>query len=131
MSSMAAEYNAINLGQGYPDFPMNQELVEYVAQAMKDGWNQYTHMAGYMPLREAIAEKIEFFIDPSSGMVFSHKDIENYYKRMSVPPIDAYFKPLSNKRVIQHLLEEISRCFDNDKDHYKFEELLILSKLLD
>jgi len=57
---MAAEYNAINLGQGYPDFPMNQELVEYVAQAMKDGWNQYTHMAGYMPLREAIAEKIEF-----------------------------------------------------------------------
>lgn len=60
MSSMAAEYNAINLGQGYPDFPMNQELVEYVTQAMKDGWNQYTHMAGYMPLREAIAEKIEF-----------------------------------------------------------------------
>lgn len=57
---MAAECNAINLGQGYPDFPMNQELVEYVAQAMKDGWNQYTHMAGYMPLREAIAEKIEF-----------------------------------------------------------------------
>ena len=60
MSSMAAEYNAINLGQGYPDFPMNQDLVEYVTQAMKDGWNQYTHMAGYMPLREAIAEKIEF-----------------------------------------------------------------------
>jgi len=57
---MAAEYNAINLGQGYPDFPMNQDLVEYVTQAMKDGWNQYTHMAGYMPLREAIAEKIEF-----------------------------------------------------------------------
>ena len=70
MSSMAAEYNAINLGQGYPDFPMNQELVEYVAQAMKDGWNQYTHMAGYMPLREAIAEKIEFLygtkVDPDT-----------------------------------------------------------------
>ena len=77
------------------------------------------------------AEKIEFFIDPSSGMVFSHKDIENYYKRMSVPPIDAYFKPLSNKRVIQHLLEEVSKCFNNEKEHYKYIELLTLSKLLD
>lgn len=60
MSSMAAELNAINLGQGYPDFPMNQELIAYVREAMEDGWNQYTHMAGYMPLREAIAEKIQF-----------------------------------------------------------------------
>lgn len=60
MSSMAAEYNAINLGQGYPDFPMNAELIAHVHQAMKDGWNQYTHMAGYMPLREAIAEKVQF-----------------------------------------------------------------------
>jgi hypothetical protein len=75
--------------------------------------------------------KIEFFIDPSSGMVFSHKDIENYFKRISVPPIHAYFKPLSNKRVIQHLLEESSKCFDNDKDRYKKDELNDLAKLLE
>ncbi|HEU0063642.1 MAG TPA: transglutaminase family protein, partial [Flavisolibacter sp.] len=75
--------------------------------------------------------KIEFFIDPSSGMVFSHKDIENYFKRISVPPVHAYFKPLSNKRVIQHLLEESSKCFDNDKDRYKKDELNDLAKLLD
>jgi methionine aminotransferase len=60
MSSLAAECNAINLGQGYPDFPMNKELVASVNEAMTTDWNQYTHMAGYMPLREAIAEKIEF-----------------------------------------------------------------------
>lgn len=60
MSSLAAQHNAINLGQGYPDFPMNERLVELVNKAMKDGWNQYTHMAGYMPLREAIAEKVAF-----------------------------------------------------------------------
>src|SRR5215218_5810928 len=77
------------------------------------------------------ANKIEFFIDPSSGMVFSHKDVENYFKRISVPPVDSYFKPLSNKRVIQYLLEEASRCFDNDKESYKKEELINLAKLLD
>jgi methionine aminotransferase len=58
MSSLALEHKAINLGQGFPDFPMNEELVSLVSEAMKGGWNQYTHMAGYMPLRESIAEKI-------------------------------------------------------------------------
>ncbi|HEU0109818.1 MAG TPA: transglutaminase family protein [Flavisolibacter sp.] len=76
-------------------------------------------------------DKIEFFIDPSSGMVFTHKDIENYFKRISVPPVDSYFKPMSNKRVIQHLLEETSKCFDTDKESYKKDELMNLSKLLD
>jgi methionine transaminase len=60
MSSLAAEYNAINLGQGFPDFHMNEDLIQLVTTAMKNGHNQYTHMAGYMPLREAIAEKIEY-----------------------------------------------------------------------
>ena len=87
MSSMAAEYNAINLGQGYPDFPMNQELVEYVAQAMKDGWNQYTHMAGYMPLREAIAEKIEFLygtkVDPDTQVCVTPGGTYGLYTSMT------------------------------------------------
>lgn len=76
-------------------------------------------------------DKIEFFIDPISGMVFTHKDIENYFKRISVPLVNAYFKPMSNKRAIQHLLEETSKCFDDDKNAYKKEELLDLAKLLD
>jgi regulator of sirC expression with transglutaminase-like and TPR domain len=75
--------------------------------------------------------KIEFFIDPSNGMVFTHRDLENYFKRILVPPVDAYFKPLSNKRVIQQLLEEASRCFDSPKDRYKKDEMLDLAKLLD
>ena len=59
MSSLAAEYKAINLGQGFPDFNMNEELTGLVAKAMQDGHNQYVHMAGYGPLREAIAAKVE------------------------------------------------------------------------
>ena len=60
MSVLAAQHNAINLGQGFPDFPMSEELVSLVAEAMATGHNQYTHMNGYIPLRDAIAEKVEF-----------------------------------------------------------------------
>ena len=60
MSSLAAQQNAINLGQGFPDFPMSAELISLVNEAMKGGHNQYVHMNGYIPLRESIAEKVEF-----------------------------------------------------------------------
>ncbi len=59
MSSLAAEHKAINLGQGFPDFNMSEALTGLVAKAMQDGHNQYVHMAGYVPLREAIAAKVE------------------------------------------------------------------------
>lgn len=75
-------------------------------------------------------EKIEFFIDPASGQVFTHKDVENYFKRISVTPTASYFKPLSNKKVIQQLLGELSKCFDDEKSQYKKQELLDLANLL-
>jgi regulator of sirC expression with transglutaminase-like and TPR domain len=75
--------------------------------------------------------KIEFFIDPTSGQAFTHKDVENYFKRIAVPPTGAYFKPQSNKRMIQQLLEELSKCFDDDKNRYKQAELTQLARLLD
>jgi methionine transaminase len=59
MSMLAAEYNAINLGQGFPDFDMSPELVSLVNKAMQAGNNQYVHMNGLPLLRERIAEKIE------------------------------------------------------------------------
>ena len=58
MSALAAEHHAINIGQGFPDFEMDQELAELAAQKIVQGYNQYVPMAGYMPLRESIAEKI-------------------------------------------------------------------------
>jgi regulator of sirC expression with transglutaminase-like and TPR domain len=75
--------------------------------------------------------KIEFYIDPTNGMVFTQKDVDTYFKRISVPPVPSYFKPLSNKKVIQYLLEEAAKVFDNEKNVYKKEELLQLANLLD
>jgi methionine aminotransferase len=60
MSQLAIEHNAVNLGQGFPDFPMPEALCSLVDQAMKKGFNQYTHMAGYPLLRERLAEKAAF-----------------------------------------------------------------------
>lgn len=60
MSALATEYKAVNLGQGFPDFPMNKELTDLVNKAMNDGFNQYSPMPGWMPLREAIAEKVQY-----------------------------------------------------------------------
>jgi regulator of sirC expression with transglutaminase-like and TPR domain len=74
--------------------------------------------------------QIEFYIDPLSGQVFTHKDVENYFRRISVPPVPSYFKPISHRRVIQTLLEEFSKCFDNPKDEYKMKELIVLSEKL-
>lgn len=59
MSVLAAEYEAINLGQGFPDFDMNPKLVSLVNKAMQASNNQYVHMNGLPQLRERIAEKIE------------------------------------------------------------------------
>lgn len=60
MSAMAAEYKAINLGQGFPDYQMNEELIALVNEAMQSGHNQYVHMNGFLPLREALSEKVDF-----------------------------------------------------------------------
>lgn len=58
MSGLAAEYNAVNLGQGFPDFAMSEALTSLVDKAMRRGFNQYAPMPGWLPLREAIASKI-------------------------------------------------------------------------
>ena len=60
MSALATEHNAVNLGQGFPDFPMSGELMALVNDAMKNNFNQYPPMPGWMPLRESIAEKAAF-----------------------------------------------------------------------
>lgn len=59
MSQAAIENNAVNLGQGFPDFMMSDELTGLVNKAMQDGLNQYTHMNGLPLLREKLAQKID------------------------------------------------------------------------
>lgn len=57
MSKMAADHKAINLSQGFPDFEVDEALKELVAQAVRDGKNQYAPMPGLPELRIRLAEK--------------------------------------------------------------------------
>ena len=63
MSSLAVQHNAVNLGQGFPDFQMSDELTDLVSKAIKTGMNQYTHMNGYPLLRQRLAEKVQKLYD--------------------------------------------------------------------
>jgi len=59
MSRLAAEHNAINLSQGFPEFDCAKELRDLVTKYINSGLNQYPPMAGVPRLREAIAAKVE------------------------------------------------------------------------
>jgi methionine aminotransferase len=58
MSALAAEHQAINLGQGFPDFPCDRKLIADVNEAMHADRNQYPPMIGIAELRQGISEKI-------------------------------------------------------------------------
>jgi methionine transaminase len=74
MSRLAAEYGAINLSQGFPDFEPPERLLDLANQHMRQGGagNQYAPMAGLTALREGIAAKVaEYYgtaVDPESDV---------------------------------------------------------------
>ncbi|MCB0558038.1 MAG: methionine aminotransferase [Lewinellaceae bacterium] len=59
MSALANEHGAINLSQGFPNFPSSDRLSDLVCQYMKKGYNQYAPMAGVPVLREQLADKVQ------------------------------------------------------------------------
>ena len=59
MSALATQHQAVNLGQGFPDFNCDPRLVEGVTSAMTQGLNQYPPMTGVPALREAVAAKVQ------------------------------------------------------------------------
>ena len=75
-------------------------------------------------------EHIQFYVDGASGQIYSHKDVETYFKRINVPPAASYFKPLSNRKLVQTLLEEYAKCFNDEKNKYKKDDLMALASQL-
>ena len=75
MSALAQEYKAINLSQGFPDFPIDPELGTCVADAITQGFNQYAPMAGLPALRQALAAKMAHFqqvtVDPDTEITIT------------------------------------------------------------
>jgi methionine transaminase len=87
MSHLAVERNAINVGQGFPDFDCDPALVDAVARAMRDGHNQYAPMPGIYPLREALAKKVELLYgrryDPDTEITVTSGATEGIYSSLT------------------------------------------------
>lgn len=87
MSKMAADHQAINLSQGFPDFAAPAELIERVSHYMRQGLNQYAPMQGAPLLRQRIAEKVEALygakIDPESDITVTSGATEALYAAIS------------------------------------------------
>src|ERR1700746_2554053 len=75
MSALAQEHNAINLSQGFPDFPLEEQLAEYLFDAARGAYNQYAPMAGLPMLRQAIAadfkNRYDITIDPDQEITIT------------------------------------------------------------
>ncbi|MBC7955709.1 MAG: pyridoxal phosphate-dependent aminotransferase [Cytophagales bacterium] len=75
MSALAQQHNAVNLGQGFPDFDCDPRLLDAVNAAMRRGLNQYPPMAGVLPLREAVAAKVSqlygYTYDPANEITIT------------------------------------------------------------
>lgn len=75
MSQLASEHQAINLGQGFPDFDPDAQLLNHVHQAMLTGHNQYPPMAGIPALRQEVAAKVanlyEHHYDPDTEITIT------------------------------------------------------------
>ncbi len=71
-SRRALELGALNIGQGFPDYPIDPRLAAHVSDAMREGLNQYAPMAGVLELRQAIATKLRLSygieVDPADDI---------------------------------------------------------------
>ncbi|MBK6890446.1 MAG: methionine aminotransferase [Sphingobacteriales bacterium] len=94
MSKMAAEYNAINLSQGFPDFDCDPELTALTYQYMRQGFNQYAPMPGLPLLRERIAQKFNALygsaLDPDNEITITAGGTQAIYTAITaaVHPAD-------------------------------------------
>ncbi len=83
MSRRAAELGAVNVGQGFPDYPIDSRLAACVTDAVAAGFNQYAPMEGNVALRAAIAAKIVAAggrpVDPETELTVTCGGTESIY----------------------------------------------------
>ena len=75
MSALAQRLNALNLSQGFPDFPAPPALLDALCKATLDGFNQYPPGDGLLPLRQQVAQQFQqrdnLNIDPISEITIT------------------------------------------------------------
>ncbi len=75
-------------------------------------------------------QQIQFYIDPISGMVYTQKDVDTYLRKINAYGREEYAEPLSAKRVIFKMMEELSLCYRYRREEQKADEIQQLMRLL-
>jgi len=143
MSALAVEHKAINLGQGFPDYPMNDELISLVNEAMKKGHNQYVHMCGLPALRERLAEKIHGLynsnINPETEITITPGGTYAIYTALTTvlqpgdevivfePAYDSYIPNIEINGAVPVLIPLVYP--DNKSDNYRIDWELVKQKI--
>ena len=83
MSRRALEEGALNIGQGFPDYPIDPRLGQSLIDTVAEGHNQYAPMEGVVELREQIAGKLRrsyaIEVDPRTEVTISCGGTEALY----------------------------------------------------
>jgi len=75
-------------------------------------------------------QRIQFFIDPLNGMVYTQNDVEAYLKKINARERDAYFVPMTSRQVINKMLEELCLCYQYKREEGKADDIRQLLELL-
>lgn len=123
--------NAITIGILYQALCQKLDIPVFAINLPKQFiLGYFDHYYAFLQPGKSNPLEILFFIDPLQGQIYTNKDVETYLKRISVPQDPAYFHPQTNKNIISLLLNELSKCYENKKDHYRYEELRNLADML-
>lgn len=79
---------------------------------------------------EPISQEILFFIEPVSGQVYTKKDVDNYLNRINQSPSSYQFKPLSSKKIIALLIDELAKCYEQSHEDQKRDDLMRMRDIL-
>jgi methionine aminotransferase len=145
MSKMAADYQAINLSQGFPNFPIDVRMTEIVARLAKTDIHQYAPMAGYPPLLEKIAQlTLDYYqrkVNPSNEILITAGATEAIFATIQAfvqpqdeviildPSYDCYEMPilLSNAKPVRiSLKEDYSPDFEAISQHLSTKTRMLI-----
>lgn len=75
-------------------------------------------------------QQIQFFIDPLNGMIYTQKDVDTYLEKINAKDKERYFKPMTNKKIITLMMEELALCYTYNNELQKADEMKQLIMLV-
>jgi methionine aminotransferase len=123
MSGMAKELNAVNLSQGFPDFPISEELIDRVHYYMQQGFNQYAPMPGVAELRQAISKMFVLNHDasynPETEITITAGATQGLYTAIS-----AFVKPGDEVIIFEPSYDSYAPAVEVNRGTTKYSKLL-------